>query len=151
MEIMATNSNEQEAVFCLGCRVDLCERAGDREVLMSPATQKILPVWRDIISQHLEATGKNINIRNFASQGMCRKCVHAYERFQCEKVTLSEGNKSAIAHIIMSAPQILLHFQLVHHHLLALIEVLLEAMSVHLHQRELHLIHLVQPTLLQLW
>ena len=103
--IMATNSSEREAVFCLGCGSDLCERTGDRRVLTSPATRKILPVWREIVSRHLEATGQNIDIEELCKPGyMCRKCVRAYERFQREKVTLSTGVEAAIAHIITSAP-----------------------------------------------
>lgn len=89
------------ALFCLGCGADLSKRAGDRRVLTSSASRKVLPVWKEVVSQKLQETGKTIDIEATSSKPgyICRKCFCTYERFQRHKATLLASIESAVDQI----------------------------------------------------
>lgn len=70
-----------ETMFCLGCGVDLKERKGDRRLLCSSSTRKVLPALLETVKG---AVGKDVKLDEEKINGsyICKPCFREMEKLQ---------------------------------------------------------------------
>ena len=86
---------------CLGCGDDLKTRAGDRRVMTSLSTQKIVPDWKEMMKKTLEKWNKTADLdAELADPSyICRKCFGLFERYRRQKNTILASLQFALAHM----------------------------------------------------
>ena len=91
-------------MYCLGCGIDITNKATNRRNLQGAAAKKVVAVWKSFIELFAEETGPNIDCDSVitgdgdqAHEGkMCRTCYSAYERYIALQQTMKEKLRSAI-------------------------------------------------------
>ena len=91
-------------MYCLGCGVDITDKATNRRSLQGAAAKKVVAVWKSFIELFAEESGPDVDCDSLitgdgdqAHAGkMCRTCYSAYERYIVLQQTMKEKLRSAI-------------------------------------------------------
>ena len=91
-------------MYCLGCGVDVADKATNRRNLQGAAAKKVLAVWKSFIQLVAEESGSDVDCDSLISGDgdqahagkMCRTCYSAYERYIVLQQTMKEKLMSAI-------------------------------------------------------
>ena len=102
---MATSRNWH----CLGCGDDLQNRSGDRRLMTSLSTQKIVPDWKEMMMKKLRGLKRTADlgaeVGTAESPGyICRKCFGRFERYRRELDTLHANLERALANSEVRRP-----------------------------------------------